>query len=99
MDKIEKLLQPSTKIRMLQWIWQTATSQPITLCLGKRMVLNMMTEMIDFVFPPRSAPTWVHFTLPHFSNTNKTKTSKVYPKYWPTKTEPFGSTSISLYEY
>ena len=48
-------------------------------------------------FPPRSAPTWVHFTLPHFSNTNKTKTSKVYPKYWPTKTEPFGSTSISLY--
>jgi hypothetical protein len=29
--------------------------------------------------------------------TNKTKTSKVYPKYWPTKTEPFGSTSISLY--
>jgi hypothetical protein len=30
--------------------------------------------------------------------TNKTKTSKFYPKYWPTKTEPFGSTSISLYE-
>jgi hypothetical protein len=49
------------------------------------------------VFPPRSAPDPGFVSLPHFSKTNKTKTSKVYPKYWPTKTEPFGSTSISLY--
>ena len=44
--KIEELLQPSTRIRKLQWIRQTATSQPIIdhLDLGKRMVHNM-TEL------------------------------------------------------
>ncbi len=45
---------------MLQWIWQTATSQPITHCFGKRMVLSMMKEMTDLFPPPRSTPTWVH---------------------------------------
>ncbi len=65
--------------------------------LGKKNGSEHDDRNDRFCFPPRSAPTWVHFTLPHFSNTNKTKTSKVYPKYWPTKTEPFGSTSISLY--
>jgi hypothetical protein len=58
---------------------------------GKRVVLSIMTEMTELFSPPGRPPTW------HFSKTNKTKTSKVYPKYWPTKTEPFGSTSISLY--
>ena len=50
--KIEELLQPSTRIRKLQWIWQTATSQPIIDYLGKRMVHNM-TEL----FFPLGRPT------------------------------------------
>ena len=65
--------------------------------LGKKNGSEHDDRNDRFVFPPRSAPTWVHLFLPHFSKTNKTKTSKVYPNYWPTKTEPFGSTSISLY--
>jgi hypothetical protein len=47
--KIEELLQPSTRIRKLHWIWQTATSQPIIEYLGKRMVHNMMTEMTELL--------------------------------------------------
>ena len=34
--KIEELLQPSTRIRKLQWKRQTATSQPIIKILGKK---------------------------------------------------------------
>jgi hypothetical protein len=49
--KIEKLLQLSTRIRKLQWIWQTATSQPIIDYLGKRMVHNMMQEMTELFSP------------------------------------------------
>ena len=44
--KIEELLQPSTRIRKLQWIRQTATSQPIIEYLGKRMV-HKLTELFS----------------------------------------------------
>ena len=56
--KIEELLQPSTRIRKLQWIWQTATSKPIIEYLGKRMVHNM-TEL----FFPLGWPTRPGFTF------------------------------------
>jgi hypothetical protein len=49
--KIEELLQPSTRILKLQWIWQTATSQPIIDHLEKGMVHNMMIEMTELFFP------------------------------------------------
>ncbi len=49
--KREELLQPSTRIRKPQWIWQTATSQPIIDYLGKRVVHNMMTEMTELFSP------------------------------------------------
>jgi hypothetical protein len=48
---IEKLLQPSTRIRKLQWIWQTAISRPIIDYLGKTMVHNMMKEMTELFSP------------------------------------------------
>ena len=65
--------------------------------LGKKNGSEHDDRNDRFVFPlGRPRPGFI-FILPHFSKTNKTKTSKVYPNYWPTKTEPFGSTSISLY--
>ena len=67
--KIEELLQPSTRIRKLQWIWQTATSQPIIEYLGKRMVHNMMTEMTK-LFSPLGRPADLGSLLPHFSYTH-----------------------------
>jgi hypothetical protein len=56
--KIEELLQPSTRIRKLQWIRQTATSQPIIKYLGKRN--GPQQDRNDrIVLTPRSAyPTW-----------------------------------------
>jgi hypothetical protein len=56
--KIEELLQPSTRIRKLQWIRQTATSQPIIKYLGKRN--GPQHDRNDrIVLTPRSAyPTW-----------------------------------------
>ncbi len=55
-----------------------------------------MTEMTK-VFPPRSSrrPRFILFT--HFSNTNKAKTTLVYPNYWPTKIEYFDSASLRLH--
>jgi hypothetical protein len=66
--KIEELLQPSTRIRKLQWIWQTATSKPIIEYLGKRMVHNM-TEL----FSPQAGQPDLGSLLPHFSYTYKAK--------------------------
>ncbi len=63
------------------------------------MVLPEHDDRNRIVPPTRSAPdlgSLLYLTSLKLI-TNKTKTSKVYPKYWPTKTEPFGSTSISLY--
>ncbi len=55
------------------------------------------------VFPPRSAPdlgSLLYLTsLKLIGLKLKPRKSKAYPKYWPTKTEPSGSTSISLYLY
>ena len=57
--------------------------------LGKKNGSEHDDRNDRFVFPlGRPRPGFI-FTLPHFSKTNKTKTSKVYPEYWLTKTEPF----------
>jgi hypothetical protein len=47
--------------------------------------------------PPRSSPRPRFILFTYFSNTNKAKTTLVYPNYWPTKIEYFDSASLRLY--
>ena len=57
-----------------------------------------MTEMTKSFPPPRSSPRPRFILFTHFSNTNKAKTTLVYPNYWPTKIEYFDSASLRLYD-
>jgi len=62
--KIEELLQPSTRIRKLQWIWQTADGNFTTnhRLFGKKNGSHMMTEL----FSPLGRPTRPGFTFTSF---------------------------------
>jgi hypothetical protein len=57
----------------------------ILLGIIRRMAIIIDDRNNKKVFPPRSSPRPRFILFTYFSNTNKAKTTLVYPNYWPTK--------------
>jgi hypothetical protein len=65
-----------------------------TIGQNKKNGYKLQWQKWQNIFPPRSSSRPRFFILLTSLFTNKTKTSKVYPKYWPIKVDLFGQ-----YEY